>query len=89
MGALCTQYTYVVESNDAQIARGVSDVLSVQILPECQIQPQDKDRRGRRYTLEELQSLESRLVLIGGNYGEKQQDIASFVDVRVDLFWYC
>ncbi len=81
MEMLNSRYEYVVQSSVVGIAQDIDDVLSVQVIPKCQVKGEAKV-----YTLEELRSLESRLVLIGGNYGKGQQEIKIFVEVRLNFF---
>lgn len=85
MELLISSYAYILQSREAGIAQGLSDVVSVQILPERQHQTHGDQEKDKVYTLDDLRSLESRLVLIGGNYGRGQHVIKLFVEVSTEM----
>ena len=96
MEALNSRYGYVIKSGESAVAQEINDVLSVQLRPEHHHARRDEGKleMAKVYTLEELCSLESRLVLIGGNYGKGQQEIKTFVEVSlnfmmVKVFFLC
>ena len=67
---------YSVGSAKAQICQNYHEVIQLTL--------QEKDKRltKKRYTLEELRDLESKLVLITGSKVENRAQVETFIDVR-------
>lgn len=76
---------YSVGSAKAQICQNYHEVIQLTL--------QEKDKRltKKRYTLEELRDLESKLVLITGSKVENRAQVETFIDVRwkYQILWYC
>ena len=81
MEAILTFGVYSIGNSSVDVLRVVTDAVKVEITKDKWGQDPPDSYTNKVFYLNELRDLESRLVLIGGNYHKGREEVEKFLEV--------